>query len=78
MREMNVLTGAFGYTGRYIARRLLALGKEVRTLTAHPRLELSFADAVSVSPLAFDDPASRPVLFQAGWLAGPRRDPHAR
>ena len=34
--ELNVVTGAFGYTGKYIARRLLSLGKWVKTLTGHP------------------------------------------
>jgi uncharacterized protein YbjT (DUF2867 family) len=29
--ELNVVTGAFGYTGRYITRRLLAKGKRVPT-----------------------------------------------
>ena len=34
--ELSVVTGAFGYTGRYIARRLLADGERVRTITGHP------------------------------------------
>jgi len=33
--EICVVTGAFGYTGRHIAARLLAEGKTVRTLTSH-------------------------------------------
>ena len=33
---MDVVTGAFGYTGRFIAGRLLDAGHEVRTLTGHP------------------------------------------
>src|SRR3989454_9378915 len=35
MREFSVVTGAFSYTGRYIAQRLLALGQPVKTLTRH-------------------------------------------
>ena len=31
--ELHVVTGAFGYTGRWIAHRLLDEGKRVRTLT---------------------------------------------
>ena len=27
--EINIITGAFSYTGKYITRRLLAMGKEV-------------------------------------------------
>ena len=34
--HLNVVTGAFGYTGRAIARKLLAAGHEVRTITGHP------------------------------------------
>jgi uncharacterized protein YbjT (DUF2867 family) len=57
MCNLNVVTGAFGYTGRYITQRLLVEGQEVRTLTGHPgRLNL-FQDRVSVAPLNFDRPA---------------------
>ena len=35
-REFDVVTGAFGYTGKYITRRLLAMGRGVRTLTGIP------------------------------------------
>ncbi len=35
-RQLHVVTGAFGYTGKYIARRLLDIGHRVRTLTGHP------------------------------------------
>ena len=31
--EIHAVTGAFGCSGRYIARRLLQAGKTVRTLT---------------------------------------------
>lgn len=78
MAELNVVTGAFGYTGRYIARRLLAMGKEVRTLTAHPRRHHPFGDAVSVSPLTFDDPAAlvrslrgATTLYNTYWVRFP-------
>ena len=30
---MDVVTGAFGYTGKYITRRLLDMGIEVKTFT---------------------------------------------
>jgi nucleoside-diphosphate-sugar epimerase len=33
---MDVVTGAFGYTGRFITRRLLESASVVRTLTDHP------------------------------------------
>jgi len=35
--DLHAVTGAFSYTGKYIARRLLAEGARVRTLTGHPQ-----------------------------------------
>ena len=55
MTELDVVTGAFSYTGRYIAEELLARDRRVRTLTppsdpAHP-----LAPLVETAPLVFDD-----------------------
>lgn len=52
----DVVTGAFGVTGRYIARRLLALGKRVRTIISHPNRPNPFGDQVELQLLNFDDP----------------------
>ncbi|MFQ5796672.1 MAG: SDR family oxidoreductase [Candidatus Bipolaricaulia bacterium] len=54
--ELNVVTGAFGYTGKYIARRLLSMGEPVKTLTGHPHRQNPFGDQVSVAPFNFDEP----------------------
>ncbi|HET7089103.1 MAG TPA: NAD(P)H-binding protein [Anaerolineae bacterium] len=54
--ELNVVTGAFGYTGKYVARRLLSMGKRVKTLTTHPDRPSPFGDRVSVAPFDFDRP----------------------
>lgn len=54
---MNVVTGAFSYTGKYIARRLLAMGEPVRTLTGHPGRLDPFGGRVEAMPLTFDRPA---------------------
>lgn len=54
--EINVITGAFSYTGKYITRRLLAIGKEVRTLTGHPNRPNPFGDQVKAYPFNFDHP----------------------
>lgn len=54
--EVYVITGAFSYTGKYITRRLLAMGKQVRTLTGHPNNPNPFGDAVTVFPFDFDKP----------------------
>lgn len=52
----NVVTGAFGYTGRYITRRLLDLGESVKTLTGHPDRPNPFGERISVAPFEFDRP----------------------
>lgn len=55
MADVDVVTGAFGYTGRYITERLLGAGRSVRTLTGHPNRPHPFDDRVAVAPLDFDD-----------------------
>jgi NADH dehydrogenase len=55
---LNVVTGAFGYTGKYITRRLLALGQRVTSLTGHPDRPNPFGDRVRVAPYNFDNPAA--------------------
>ena len=51
-----VVTGAFSYTGRYVARRLLDNGVRVRTLTRSPEREGPFGGLVPAAPLDFSDP----------------------
>jgi NADH dehydrogenase len=54
--EFDVVTGAFGYTGRYIADRLLQAGRGLLTLTGHPERPNSFGERVRVAPYNFDRP----------------------
>jgi uncharacterized protein YbjT (DUF2867 family) len=56
MNETCVVTGAFGYSGSYIAARLLAAGHPVRTLTNSPRREHPLRRDVEVHPYDFDNP----------------------
>ena len=56
MPELNVVTGAFGYTGKYITRRLLSMGMRVKTLTGHPDRPNPFGEQVSVAPFNFENP----------------------
>ncbi len=72
---MHVVTGAFGYSGHYIARRLLTAGVRVRTLTNSPRREHDFGDAIDIHPLAFDNRADLvaslrgcDVLYNTYWV----------
>ena len=62
--EVNVITGAFSYTGKYITRRLLAMGKAVRTLTGHPDNPNPFGDQVRVFPFNFDKPEELVMSLQ--------------
>ena len=71
----HAVTGAFGYSGRYIARRLLDAGESVRTLTSAPAANSPFGDAVEVHRLDFDDPESLTaslegvaVLYNTYWV----------
>ncbi len=57
-KPLNVVTGAYSFTGRYIARRLLANGQSVKTLTGHPQGENPFGSQVPAAPYHFDDPAA--------------------
>ena len=54
--DMAVVTGAFSYTGNYVARRLLKQGVLIRTLTRRSDRHNSFGGAVEAGPLDFSDP----------------------
>ncbi len=56
--ELHVVTGAFGYSGKYIAARLLQAGHRVRTLTNSTRRADPFGGRVEARPLRFADPAN--------------------
>jgi NADH dehydrogenase len=51
------VTGAFGYSGRYITKRLLEAGHEVITLTNSLRRPNPFGEKVRVFPFHFEEPA---------------------
>jgi len=53
---MNVVTGAFGYIGKYITRHLLGQGGQVRTITTHPDKPNPFGETVPAFPYNFDKP----------------------
>jgi NADH dehydrogenase len=81
--RVDVVTGAFSYTGRFIARRLLADGVRVRTLTNHTRRPGTedLLQKLEVEPLQFEDRARLRValrgattLYNTYWV----RFPHGR
>ena len=74
-RTLHAVTGAFGYSGRYIAARLLDEGREVVTLTNSPARANPFGGRVRAFPLAFDEPgklaqslAGADVLYNTYWV----------
>ncbi len=74
-REIHVVTGAFGFSGKYIAGRLLDAGHEVRTLTNSPDRENPFAGRIRAYPYNFDDPEKlidslrgATVLYNNYWV----------
>ena len=52
---MDVVTGSFGYIGKYITRVLLEAGHEVKTITTHPKKPNPFGERVKASPYYFDN-----------------------
>lgn len=53
---LDVVTGAFSFTGRYIAEQLLERGRRVRTLTRRPAPPADpLAGKLEVAPFLFDD-----------------------
>jgi nucleoside-diphosphate-sugar epimerase len=54
--ETDLVTGAFSYSGSRIAELLIDSGREVRTLTHHPRRQHPLRGKVQAAPYRFDDP----------------------
>ena len=77
--DQAVVTGAFSYTGGYIARRLIAQGVGVGTLTRHPDIRADFGGKVAAFPFNFSEPESlrnsmrgAGVLYNTYWIRFPR------
>lgn len=73
--KVHVVTGAFGYSGKYITARLLREGVTVRTLTNSPSRENPFHGRVKACPYNFDDPqklvdslGGASVLYNNYWV----------
>jgi len=54
-RSFDVVTGAFSFTGRFIARRLMTLERPIKTLTNHPQRSGFEEIKADVAPLQFAD-----------------------
>jgi len=77
MRELqtHAVTGAFGYSGRYIAWRLLDKGHKVITLTNSLHRKNPFGEKIQAYPFSFDDPDKLidilmgvSVLYNTYWV----------
>ena len=58
VNKTHAVTGAFGFSGKYITKELLAQGHDVITLTGNPDRSNPFGDQVKVFPFNFDNPAA--------------------
>ncbi len=74
-RGIHAVTGAFGYSGKYIAKKLIDEGHSVITLTNSPGRKNPFGERIQVCPFNFDDPAKLEetlrgvsVLYNTYWV----------
>jgi NADH dehydrogenase len=74
-QQTHAVTGAFGYSGKYIARRLLQAGQRVITLTNSPNRTHLFGTQITPFPFNFDEPARMvetlrgvSVLYNTYWV----------
>src|SRR3990167_8693670 len=73
--HIHAVTGAFGYSGKYIAHRLLGEGRSVITLTNSLHRKNPFGDRVRALPFHFDRPDKLveslrgvSVLYNTYWV----------
>ncbi|HHI80554.1 MAG TPA: NAD-dependent epimerase/dehydratase family protein [Planctomycetes bacterium] len=74
-KKIHAVTGAFGYSGKYIAKRLLDSGHEVITLTHSPERPNPFGGRIQAFPFHFDRPGELvrslrevSVLYNTYWV----------
>ena len=72
---MDVVTGSFGYIGKYITHKLLNKGREVKTITTHPNKPNPFGAKVQATTYNFDNPdkliatlSGCDTLFNTYWV----------
>ena len=73
--QIHTVTGAFGYSGKYIAKRLLIKGHRVTTLTNSINRENPFGDRIKAFPFNFNHPdrlkaslEGVSVLYNTYWV----------
>lgn len=73
--NIHVVTGAYGFSGKYIAKRLLADGQQVRTITDSTHRSNPFNGTLRAFPFNFDNPKKlveslrgATVLYNNYWV----------
>jgi NADH dehydrogenase len=81
MNERHVVTGAFGYSGKYITRRLLDLSFQVDTITNSPDRANPFEGQITAYPFNFEEPEKlaetlrgAAVLYNTYWVRFNHKD----
>src|SRR6266852_2649723 len=79
--DLDLVTGAFGYTGSFIAERLLGRGRLVRSLSRRAADGHPLGERIEAHPLRFDDDPSLVAAFRGVdtfyntyWRRFPRAD----
>ena len=72
---IHAVTGAFGYSGKYIAKRLIEAGHQVLTITNSQNRSNPFGDKIQAYPFNFDNPEKLSdtlrdvsVLYNTYWV----------
>ncbi len=75
---MDVVTGTFGYIGKYISKALLERDRTVCTITTHPNKPNPFGPAVKAFPYSFDNATvltrtldGADTLYNTYWIRFP-------
>ena len=78
---LHTVTGATGYTGRYITKLLLDQGHRVQSITGHPDRHNPFGEQAPLKPFDFDNPSrlintleGTDTLFNTYWIRVNYRD----
>jgi NADH dehydrogenase len=76
---IDIVTGAFSYSGRFVAAQLLERGRGVRTLTNHPKPGDPLAPRIATYPLDFEDSDAlvaalkgADTLYNTYWVRAPQ------
>ena len=74
-RDLAVVTGAFGFTAGYVARRLIHQGVRVKTLSRRGKGPTALGSMLEAAPMEFSDPDGRRrsmegagVLHNTYWI----------